>query len=797
MHQWKNEFRKLGLHQSEPKCLTTIKDFFGQQDFWGSWPQPDQAEWWLISHGFRAPRVRSNSDPWRAAVLPSLVDLYLAPPAKRRDARTRLGKLHREANEEPVNSPMALIAKDVAPRVRTFKSLRGRIKALPLYRGRQMSNDDLLSAFTGDSEARLVIEEILGLWLGDFHLIVIDEAHKSRGEIAASDSQLGSADGKVLARLVDKILKQSTDGRRLCLTATPMELELEQWNELLARARSVIGPEFARGVVRQFHHAAQQAAVAPDERGRIQSLCDAARKFQQAFSPYVSRRRRVDDSLVTVFSKAVGRTGGCAHPHRNVEPLKVPADNIDASWMNVLFAAECMSQSLRGLPREAIYSLPGAVSNAYRMLSAGHLSMDLIDTNDPEAFVRTRDFDETVNAKIARTEYWYGRLLAAHQDATACEHPRILAAVKEIEKWTSEGEKVLVFGVFLEPLRRLRDVLNVRQALRVVDQGHPLAFSVRKDLRGVVKSQLEQLRDSLSGQLANEGCAWNALRQSHRQYESLRRHIQQSANKRYSLWFAGTSLAKADRELKKAILRHLITYLLDDQLAHDVGSSDLSQPAIDSLAEAFYREQIHPLLVDPEEAEAGDAAQLSSGLNRLQRAFVEDVENDSRQSPHVRLLQGSTRWETRQYLQAAFNRRRASPQVLIAQSQVGREGLNFHESCRVVVQFHAEWNPAVLEQQIGRVDRKGSHWEKLAQQWLQDGETSPNPPPFIEVRQLVLEGTYDALQWGRVMRRQQVFNASLFGTLLPAESWERVPEPQRRKLIDAAPCFRPDRKSQH
>ena len=136
------------------------------------------------------------------------------------------------------------------------------------------------------------------------------------------------------------------------------------------------------------------------------------------------------------------------------------------------------------------------------------------------------------------------------------------------------------------------------------------------------------------------------------------------------------------------------------------------------------------------------------------RVLFED--DDGRQSFHARLLQGATRWETRRSLQAAFNRPGASPRVLIAQSQVGREGLNLHESCRVVVQFQAEWNPAVLEQQIGRVDRKGSLWEQRVQKWLSHG--AQGEPPFVEVRQLIFEGTYDAFQWDRVMRRQHVFD---------------------------------------
>lgn len=173
--------------------------------------------------------------------------------------------------------------------------------------------------------------------------------------------------------------------------------------------------------------------------------------------------------------------------------------------------------------------------------------------------------------------------------------------------------------------------------------------------------------------------------------------------------------------------------------------------------------------------------------NAIRRALIED--HDGRQSLHARLLQGETRWETRRYLQSAFNRLGASPWVLIAQSQVGREGLNLHEACRVVVQFHAEWNPAVLEQQIGRVDRKGSRWEHLAEKRF-DSDPSEQPP-YIEVRQLIFEGTYDSYQWDRVMRRQRIFDASLFGSLLPADAWQRVPSDRKQSLLEAAPSFSP------
>jgi Helicase conserved C-terminal domain len=247
--------------------------------------------------------------------------------------------------------------------------------------------------------------------------------------------------------------------------------------------------------------------------------------------------------------------------------------------------------------------------------------------------------------------------------------------------------------------------------------------------------------------------------------------------------------APVDRELRRALEEHFVSFVLDNFLATTSESDEVTEERFDALTTEFVDERLRPLLgeLGDDDADEGQAVLRQEAL----RSLLED--DDGRQSFHARPLQGATQWETRRYLQAAFNRPGASPWVLIAQSQVGREGLNLHESRRVVIQFHAEWNPAVLEQQIGRVDRKGSLWEKLAQKWLDEREQGhvEGEPPFIEVRQLILEGTNDAFQWDRVMRRQHVFDASLFGSLLPEGAWQRVPHDRLASLRCAAPSFRP------
>jgi hypothetical protein len=841
MHQWTAESRKLRANSPAPKELTTFTEFLREvspnEASWKDFsPRPDESEWWLISHGFRAPLVRSNSYVWRAA-LPAFVELHLASGADRQDGRTRIGKLQREFENARASwwgwNGMARIASEVAPRVRGRRDLRKRMEALPPLNVSSWNNDALLAQFGNGGDGRPLTEELLGLWLGEFDLLVIDEAHKSRGEVDVEDTALGTASGTVLARLVDALLKQPEGGRRLCLTATPMELELAQWIDLLKRARCSIEYAKFKKVIEEFQVAAKNASTAPDEVTRLDILVGTSRAFESALKDFVSRRRRDADQSIQHFSSAAKLKAGLPHPHRRLNRVLIEwaeASGQNSPWLDVLFAAECMSQSARGLTLKDTAEWPRAVRDAYTKLSAGHVSIDLFETSEPLRVPEAGVVDDHTRGKITRAAYWYRRLrdgrrrvleaLPPMDDAELdpdAEHPRILAAVKEIEGWTLKREKVLVFGVFLRPLHILTDVLNVRRALRDADQKRPSALNFFPERRGstdaeqsrrsmallgIAVQQLDRMRAErddngeavLKGRLASGNGAEmrRALADGHKAYKGLRDKVRRRAKKPVVAWRADPSLlggAPIDRELERALEDHLVSFILDDLLATTSESDKVTEEVTDerfaTLVTEFIKERLCPLLGEL----GGDDIDEEQAVLRQQalHALLED--DDGRQSLHARLLQGATWWETRRYIQAAFNRPGASPWVLIAQSQVGRVGLNLHEACRVVVQFHAEWNPAVLEQQIGRVDRKGSLWEQRAQQWLVDG--AQGEPPLVEIRQLIFEGTYDAFQWDRVMRRQHVFDASLFGSLLPADVWHRVPPDYRSALLQAAPDFSP------
>lgn len=810
IHQWQAESKKLSEVAPSPKTLTTLSDFFRDAPTGGEpWnarrPRPGTAEWWIISHNFRAPIVKARSVDWRYS-LPALVGMRLATTSERDDARTRWGKLQRNVQENSLHESargwtgMARIAEEAVKRVRRDGRLLARVRNLPEYNATSWENAAVVDTFTEEGEGRLATEAILGHWLGDFDLVIIDEAHKSRRQALDDESdEQRTATGSVLSRLVDRVLRSTTDARRLCLTATPMELDLGQWIELLKRARCGLDDEVGLAAIRSLREAASDAVVAPDEPRRIAALEQAARRFTETLRPYVTRRRRDADPLVDAFRIRFGVDASKPHPHRKLSRTEVDwiAQGDQTAWADVLFAAECLSESLRGLPRSVTHAWPQSLQGIYTKLAAGHVAADVLDAEGDVEVPEGVDLDRHTVAKVQRVAYWQNRLRQSRSAVTTrygagpaippeYEHPRVRAAVDLIERRTlhpTRPEKVLVFGVFLKPLSHLRDALNVRHALHSADEGRPVVQAIHSDERLRQLAQHEAVRLDLGGSL--RGLSARALRDAlshgHEQYTRKRRAVHDKTKSIVRGWTTGDG-PLANSDLDEKLCEALTIYAMDRTL--EVSTSDVAPP-LDQLAERFWAERVLPLL--GEDDGDGTDSKKSACLGEL-RAVLND--DDARQSTHARVLYGQTRWATRRYIQAAFNREAAAPWVLIAQSQVGREGLNLHEQCRFVLQFHAEWNPAVLEQQIGRVDRKHSLWERLAREWLDRGG-SPDDAPFIEVQQLVLKGTYDAFQWLRVDRRKHTFDASLFGALLPEDAWGRVPEARRAGLVAAAPDFSP------
>ena len=81
--------------------------------------------------------------------------------------------------------------------------------------------------------------------------------------------------------------------------------------------------------------------------------------------------------------------------------------------------------------------------------------------------------------------------------------------------------------------------------------------------------------------------------------------------------------------------------------------------------------------------------------------------------PNVRLVNGTTRSETRQRLMLTFNTP-FYPEILVA-SSVMAEGVDLHLNCRYMIHHDLCWNPSTLEQRSGRIDRIGAKAETAGQ----------------------------------------------------------------------------------
>jgi len=149
-------------------------------------------------------------------------------------------------------------------------------------------------------------------------------------------------------------------------------------------------------------------------------------------------------------------------------------------------------------------------------------------------------------------------------------------------------------------------------------------------------------------------------------------------------------------------------------------------------------------------------------------------------------------------IQQAFNRPRCFPMVLVAQSMVGREGLNLHKACRTVILLHPEWNPGIVEQQIGRVDRVSSLWCKDLHEAVVRGIVG-DELPRIEVLPVVFQGTYDEYNWSVLRRRWDDLRAQLHGIVIPNYLADVDEEGRKiiRDIMESAPDFSPFAGSDH
>lgn len=144
--------------------------------------------------------------------------------------------------------------------------------------------------------------------------------------------------------------------------------------------------------------------------------------------------------------------------------------------------------------------------------------------------------------------------------------------------------------------------------------------------------------------------------------------------------------------------------------------------------------------------------------------------------------------QSREKLREAFNTP-LFPMVLVA-NEVMQEGLDLHKQCRRVVHHDLLWNPAQIEQRIGRIDRLGSLTSLMREK---------DPEVTLDVMYPAIEGTIDERMYRTVKTREKwlefLLGAPPDFSEYSFDEQESVPLPNRlanELAIDLSPSPRSD-----
>lgn len=779
-YQWRDELQKKAGVPDVPPLLRSLHGYLDAWKEESSATQPwGQHSVVLLSHAFCNWSIRSTTKKnWRWALLPGTLGF----------ASTKLGARERlprgffssgRVDDTRIQRASQWIADN---------GCRDTLSQLVLDQdlNRWGENSDLLTpeSYAKDSSYRKKLECVVGLGLGKFDLIIIDEAHKSRGEVSN------------LERLLKNVLQVSSSSRRVALTATPIELDSGQWESTLARIGLDVAEDtsdrLAQMVVTvdEYAEAVKLIRSAPTDEEALTRFKAASIQFKNLLSPYLLRRDKREDEWIKSFASLPGQD---AYSYRLQQPIEIALATLSPEWQQAVCAAEALSFVTRGKDDSSAKRVRLTIGNGHGLVTTIDQSWKSSDDDaveaptSPDTGSELQDFASDRCGKKALRAAWWKHVLQGVQVqgsqgeiggelTTLYDHPAILAAVAAIEDVvTRRAEKVLVFGRFTKPMEALVKLLNARAMIKALRKGESWPQeSLDKD--GSINAALRQLHETWSV----EEVAMQ-LKEGYLKLENARAAFRATLLEQLQSEFVD----KTSRDLVHRLVYELSCHQINEPTADPAGQplpviaralqeylgSDWVVASPEQLAEAFaaiVQAVSDPAELDQDDAEEPYVEDIVDSLTKFTERLKEEF--GRQQGAFARLMNGNTPPYTRRMTQLGFNRVPSNPKVLVVQSVVGREGLNLHLACRTVVLLHPEWNPGVVEQQIGRVDRLGSLWQQLFKDWLAanapPGGTPQGDPPRIQIHPVIFQGTYDQENWRILGERWDNLRAQLHGVVI-------------------------------
>ena len=288
---------------------------------------------------------------------------------------------------------------------------------------------------------------------------------------------------------------------------------------------------------------------------------------------------------------------------------------------------------------------------------------------------------QATDKRQMRAQWWYSAIINAFGtgDDPLFEHPSIKAAVSAIEETTKKNDKVLVFGRFTLPMRRLVDLLNARAMFFSLKNNESWPqTSVHGKRHGsaeesewpAVRAAYRQLKDRLNLGELDETQLDRDLQRQYGRFENKRQRFREELLDRMRIGFSQLNLSREDKCLQafeafsrsaakkgnedlQLVSRALLELLnpTDLNIAERVEPIFIAQIFCDLIKSASDRD-------DPDVDEDGDGTidkeEAENFWGMLKDRMREEYSRT--QGGFARLMYGGTSSHSRRMIQLAFNR---------------------------------------------------------------------------------------------------------------------------------------------
>jgi Helicase conserved C-terminal domain len=678
----------------------------------------------------------------------------------------------RYLEDDPVPTALltALRGVDLAPLVEA-------LRRTPLRESSQL--DTRLAAVRGEIADILpsVWKQCLTKLDVELPLLILDEAHHLKNPWTRLAGLFESPKAEADVQLLQGPLASVFD-RMLFLTATPFQLGHQELIQVLRRFSAVrwstpVGRDEYEGTVDELEgalDAAQRSALRLDTVwGRLrpedlngfettdwwQGSGDGPERLRQAAMHFREARMQLKAAERLLKPWVIRHARPDKATRRKILTGRAIVTENAAERGGLRVGGEAVLPFLLAARMQSLAAAKAHESNRHaRAYFAEGLASSF------EAYRETR-LDKDAREDLAKADQtaWYERqirrALPPGKSVVAGAHPKIEATANRATQLWREGEKVLIFCFYIATGRALRT---------------HIARAVRQEI-----IRLGAARLGLEGR-SPESVAERLRRRADRFFDP-RAPVTRVA--RDTLNTILEPSLKSGRDLDRCVeisLRFLRTPLFLVRYV-DLGAEDRAaafQRALtmtDGSGRSLHDriERFGEFVADRIDIERDELLRALEEIPTGSELLIQASERARDLFPNVRLANGDVDRHTRRRLMLSFNTP-FFPDVLIA-SAVMAEGVDLQIDCRHVIHHDLDWNPSVLEQRTGRVDRLGSK-----------SELSGHP---ILVYEPFLEATQDEKQFRVVKDRERWFNV-IMGERLELDEWTTDRLAERVELPEAA-----------